>query len=87
MISQSVANEIGHFNVQRFRLAAVKWLVDNNIPLSQFGQPNFWEMIKFANPEAEEALWLSHHSVARFVMRLYDYMKPQVISLLDIAMS
>jgi hypothetical protein len=44
-------------------------------------------MIKFANPEAEAALWLSHHSVARFVMRLYDYMKPQVISLLDSAMS
>jgi hypothetical protein len=86
-VSQSVANEIGHFNVQRFRLAAVKWLVDNNIPLSQFGQPNFREMIKFANPEAEAALWLSHHSVARFVMRLYDYMKPQVISLLDSAMS
>jgi hypothetical protein len=55
-VSQSVANEIGHFNVQRFRLAAVKWLVDNNIPLSQFGQPNFREMIKFANPEAEAAL-------------------------------
>jgi hypothetical protein len=62
-------------------------IVDNNIPLSQFGQPNFREMIKFANPEAEAALWLSHHSVARFVMRLYDYMKPQVISLLDSAIS
>jgi hypothetical protein len=44
-------------------------------------------MIKFANPESQAAWWLSHHSVARFVMRLYDYMKPQVIALLDCAMS
>jgi hypothetical protein len=64
-VSQSVANEIGDFNVQRFRLVAVKWLVNNIIPLSQFEQPKFWEMIKFANLEAEEASWLSHPRVTR----------------------
>lgn len=55
-VSQAAANAIGGFNVQRFRLAAVLWLVDNNHPLREFETPAFRSMIKFANPEAAAAL-------------------------------
>jgi hypothetical protein len=60
-VSQEVANKIGHFDVQAFRLAAVTWLVDNNIALSQFEQPAFPKMMQFVNSEAELALWMSHN--------------------------
>jgi hypothetical protein len=32
-VSQALANKLGSFNTQRFRLAAVSWLVENNHPL------------------------------------------------------
>ena len=35
-------------------------------------------MIKMANPEAEAALWESHLSVSRFIMKFYEYLQPQV---------
>jgi hypothetical protein len=63
-VSQAVANELSNFNIQRFRLAAVGWLVDNNHPLSEFEKPAFRDMIAAANPQAEEALWQSHNSVS-----------------------
>ena len=44
-------------------------------------------MIEFANPEAADALWVSHNSVASFVMRLYRYMEPQVVQMLSSAIS
>jgi hypothetical protein len=44
-------------------------------------------MIKFANPEAADALWVSHNSVASFVMRLYCYMELQVVQMLSLAVS
>ena len=78
-VSQRVANEIGNFDVQSFRIAAVSWLVDNNLALCQFEDPAFRRMIQFANPEAERALWSSRTSVAQFVMRLYNFMQPQVV--------
>jgi hypothetical protein len=56
----------------------VLWLVENNRPLREFETPAFRSMIRFANPEAEAALWRSHNSVSRFVMKLYSYMQPQV---------
>jgi hypothetical protein len=62
-VSKAVANEIGNFNVQAFQLAAVNWLADNNIALRQFKDPAFQSIIRFANPEAEKALWMSHNSV------------------------
>ncbi|KAI0569226.1 Dimer-Tnp-hAT domain-containing protein, partial [Pyrenophora tritici-repentis] len=71
----------------RFRLAAIIWLVENNHPITQFEQPAFRAMLTFANPEAEAALWRSHHSVSRFVLRLYDYMVPQVVQELSTAAS
>jgi hypothetical protein len=40
-----------------------------------------------ANPEAESALWASHHSVSRYVVRLYDYLKPRVIQELSQSLS
>jgi hypothetical protein len=55
-VSQDTANELGNFNVQQFRLAAVLWLVDNNHSLREFDSETFRAMIRFANPEAEAAL-------------------------------
>jgi hypothetical protein len=39
------------------------------------------------NPEAESALWASHNSVSRYVVRLYDYMKPRVVKELSKVLS
>jgi hypothetical protein len=44
-------------------------------------------MIEFANPEAADALLVSHNSVASFVMRLYCHMEPQVVQMLSSAIS
>jgi hypothetical protein len=55
-VSQRVANKIGNFNVQSFQIAAVSWLVDNNLALCQFEDPAFRRIIQFANPEAKQAL-------------------------------
>ncbi|KAF1936074.1 hypothetical protein EJ02DRAFT_482327 [Clathrospora elynae] len=35
-VSQAVANKLGGFSIQRFRLAAVGWLIENNHPISEF---------------------------------------------------
>jgi hypothetical protein len=86
-VSQSVANAIGNFDVQSFQIAAVSWLVNNNLALRQFEDPGFRRMIQFASPEAERALWSSHNSVARFVIRLYNFMQPQVVDELRCAVS
>ncbi|KAF1938976.1 hypothetical protein EJ02DRAFT_307570, partial [Clathrospora elynae] len=56
-ISQEVANELGNFNVQGFRLAAMLWLVENNHPLREFESKSFRKMLQYANPAAEDALW------------------------------
>ena len=68
-ISQEVANELGHFDVHGFRLQAILWLIDNNHPLREFENPSFRSMLRFANPEAEAALWRSRTSVATFAMK------------------
>jgi hypothetical protein len=75
--SQAIANELGGFNIQQFRLAAVTWLVENNLSLSQFESRSFRDMIQLAGVEAERALWTSHNSVSRYVitLRLYNYLK------------
>jgi hypothetical protein len=78
-VAQGAANAMGNFNVQRFRLAAVLWLVDNNHLLREFETPAFRAMIEFANPEAAAALWVSYASVATFVMRLFYHMQPKVV--------
>lgn len=44
-------------------------------------------MIRFANPEAEAALWVSHTSVSTFVMRLFRSIQPQVVDALSSAVS
>lgn len=71
-IDQDVANELSGFNTQRFRLALVSWLVENNHPLSELETPAFRQLMATANPEAEAAMWASHNSVTRYVLRLYD---------------
>jgi hypothetical protein len=86
-VSQEVANKLSGFNTQRFRLAAVSWLVENNHPLSEFESPALRQLIAMANLEAESALWASHHSVSRYVVRLYDYLKPRVIQELSQSLS
>ena len=55
-VSQAVANELSSFNIQRFRLAAVGWLVKNNYLLSKFKLMAFQRLIAIASPEAEAAL-------------------------------
>ena len=85
--SQAVANDLAEFNTQQFRLAAVSWLVDNNLPLSQFESPSFRTMIQLASVEAERALWASHNSVSRYVVRLYNHLKPKVVADLSQSMS
>ncbi|KAG9382228.1 Dimer-Tnp-hAT domain containing protein [Pyrenophora tritici-repentis] len=85
--SQAVANELTNFNIQEFRLAAVTWLVENNLPLSQFESSSFRNMIQLASVEAERALWASHNSVSRYVIRLYNYLLPKVVASLSESMS
>jgi hypothetical protein len=70
---------IGNFDVQEFWQAAALWLVDNNRPLREFETLAFRKMIRLANPEAEALLWRSHNSVSAFVMRLYSWLRPQVV--------
>lgn len=78
-VSQTVANELSGFNIQRFRLAAVGWLVEANLPLSTFESLAFRQLISTVNPQAEAALWASYNSVTAYVLRLYDYIKPRVV--------
>ncbi|KAI1508853.1 hypothetical protein Ptr86124_012152 [Pyrenophora tritici-repentis] len=61
--------------------------VANEIENFDFEDPAFRRMIHFANPEAEQALWSSRTSVAQFVMRLYNFMQPQVVDELRCAAS
>ncbi|KAI2484851.1 Dimer-Tnp-hAT domain containing protein [Pyrenophora tritici-repentis] len=86
-VSQTTANELLGFNTQRFRMEAVSWLVENNHLLSEFESPAFRRLIAAANPQAEAALWASYVSVTRFVVRLYDYLKPRVVQQLSRALS
>ena len=86
-VSQKVANELSGFNTQRFRLNAVGWLVDANLPLSTFESPAFRQLIASANPQAEVALWASHNSVSSYVIRLYDYLRPHIVAELSQAQS
>jgi hypothetical protein len=44
-------------------------------------------MIAAANPEAAVSLWSSHVSVARYVMRLYNYIKLIVVKQLSCSLS
>jgi hypothetical protein len=86
-VSQAVANELGGFNIQRFRLEAVGWLIENNHLLSEFESLAFRRLIAIANPLAESALWTSHNSVSRYVVRLFDYLKPLVVKELSRSLS
>ncbi|KNG44306.1 hat domain-containing protein [Stemphylium lycopersici] len=72
-LSQDQANAMGNFDAQGFRMAAVAWLIENNHPLREFETPAFRSMMEFANPEAARALWASHNSVSRFVMKVYSF--------------
>jgi hypothetical protein len=86
-VSQKVANELAGFNTQRFRLAAVSWLVENNHPLSEFETPAFRRLLEASNLLAERALWTSYASVSQYVARLYKHLKPCVTLQLSQALS
>jgi hypothetical protein len=62
-------------------------LVDNNLPMELISRPSFREMIAFANPEAEAALWVSPRSVTAYALRLYRRMQPEVVKALSTAVS
>jgi hypothetical protein len=86
-VPQDVANELGGFDQQRFRLVAVMWLVDNNHPLREFRSPSFREMMELANPAALAALWVSHNSVSDFVMKLFSALQRRVVKAIKTASS
>jgi hypothetical protein len=44
-------------------------------------------MIQLASVEAERVLWASHNSVSRYVIRLYNYLKPMVVAELSQSIS
>jgi hypothetical protein len=44
-------------------------------------------MLAIASLEAEAALWTSSISVSRYVLRLYNYLKPRVVKELSQALS
>ncbi|EFQ88258.1 hypothetical protein PTT_15955 [Pyrenophora teres f. teres 0-1] len=54
----------------------ISQVVANEIGNFDFEDLAFRLMIRFANLEAEKALWASRTSVNRFAMRLYGYMQP-----------
>jgi hypothetical protein len=85
--SQVVANELASFITQEFQLAAVSWLIENNLPLSQFESTLFCKMIQLASVEAEWVLWASHNSVSQYVICLYYYLKPKVVAELSQSIS
>ncbi|PZC87679.1 hypothetical protein A1F95_11280, partial [Pyrenophora tritici-repentis] len=86
-VPQDVHNALTGFDVQLFRFKAVTWLVEGNHSLSEFERPEFRAMLEAANPEAVTALWTSHSSVSRYVMRLYNYLQPRVAVELSNALS
>jgi hypothetical protein len=86
-VPQKIANNASGFNVQAFRLAAVSWLVENNHLLREFETPAFKALLLAANPEAAALLWSSHVSVTRYVLKLYDYIKPVIVTELSQSLS
>lgn len=87
VVDQAVANQLSGFDVQGFRFATIRWLADNNHPIRELETTAFQQMIAYANPEAAAALWTSHNSVAKYVIRLYHHMQPQAAQLLSTALS
>jgi hypothetical protein len=78
-VSQKVAEELAGFNTQRFQLATVSWLAENNHPLFEFETPAFRCLLEAANPLTERALLTSHVNVSRYVARFYEHLKPRVV--------
>jgi hypothetical protein len=87
LVPQEVVTALGSFNQQRFRVAAVMWLVEGNHPLRELRSPSFQEIIALANPAAAEALWVSHNSVSTFVIKLFSAIQPRVIEAIQTARS
>ncbi|KAF7448806.1 hypothetical protein A1F94_006154 [Pyrenophora tritici-repentis] len=44
-------------------------------------------MLEAANPDAARAIWTSRTSVARYVFRVYDHLKPRIIMALSQSLS
>ena len=57
------------------------------MPIEVIARQSTRDIIKFANPEAESALWRSPHSVATYAIRLFKLLKPQIVLALSTAIS
>ncbi|KAA8611875.1 hypothetical protein PtrV1_13751 [Pyrenophora tritici-repentis] len=57
------------------------------MPMEIIARQSTRDIIKFANPEAESALWRSPRSVATYAMRLFKLLKPQIVLALSAAIS
>jgi hypothetical protein len=44
-------------------------------------------MLEAANPDAAQAIWKSRTSVARYVLRVYDHLKPRIVGALSQSLS
>jgi hypothetical protein len=87
LVPQKVVTALGSFDQQRFRMAAVMWLVEGNHLLRELRSPSFQEMIELANPAAVEALWVSHNSVSTFVIKMFSAIQPRVVKAIQTARS
>jgi hypothetical protein len=57
------------------------------MPMEIIARQSTRDMIKFANPEAESALWRSPRSVVTYAIRLFKLLKPQIVLALSAAVS
>jgi hypothetical protein len=80
-----LGNPINPTDQQRFRLAAMMWLVENNHALGEFSSSSFREMMELANPAAAVALRTSHNSVSAFTMKLFSALQPRVVAAIEAA--
>jgi hypothetical protein len=86
-VPQPTANAMSNFEMQRFRHAAVLWLLDNNRSMEFNRRASARDLSRTISREAESALWGSPRSVATYVMRLFHVMQPQVVRALSKAIS
>jgi hypothetical protein len=86
-VSQSAANAMGNFDVQRFCHAFILWLLDNNLPMAIIARSSTRELFSIISAEAEAALWRSPCSVAMYSMRLFRAIQPQIVQALSQSIS
>lgn len=82
-VSQEAANTIASsISRSRFQRSVIDWIAADNQALRVVEAPAFREMIKQANPLAEQYLWRSHNTVRKHVIEEYRAYVPAVINYL-----